>query len=90
MMLNLNFGGARPECIDAEHHATASITASDGSQPARFRPVSLDTVLTSYHQAEGKTDTTTATTSYQALATHSMPITNDNINCRWSNRNMVD
>ena len=25
-----------------------------------------------YHQAEGKTDTTTATTSYQALATHSI------------------
>jgi len=46
-MLNLNFDGARPECIDAEHHATASITASDGSQPARFRPVSYkyDTVL---------------------------------------------
>ena len=93
MMLNLNFDGARPECIDAEHHATASITARDGPLPARFRPVSFptsykyDTVLTSYHQAEGKTDTTTATTSYQALATHSMPITNDNINCRWSNRN---
>ena len=51
-MLNLNFGGARPECIDAEHHAehhaTASITASDGPQPARFRPVSYkyDVVLT--------------------------------------------
>ena len=39
--------------------------------------------LTSYHQAEEKTDTTTATTSYQALATHSMP-TDDNVNCRRS------
>ena len=47
-MLNLNFGGARPECIDAEHHATASITTSDGPQPARFRLVSYeyDVVLT--------------------------------------------
>ena len=47
-MLNLNFDGARPECIDAEHHATASTTASDGPQPARFRLVSYeyDVVLT--------------------------------------------